>query len=92
MIKKITLFAILVFGIQFCNASIALPLKPIINEVIIDVENNDVEEDRFYFWKVENAHGVASGYSLTLEKAKEMIKKVSEGDKSRSVIIMSNPR
>ena len=92
MNKIITLFAILVCGIQFSNATTVLPVNTVLNNIVTDeVENNEIE-DRFYFWKVENAHGSASGYSMTFEKAQEMVKKVSVGDHSRYVIIMSNPR
>jgi phosphodiesterase/alkaline phosphatase D-like protein len=93
MNKIITLFAILVCGIQFSNASTALSVNTILDTTVTAVfESDDLTEDRFYFWKVENAHGSASGYSMTLEKAESMIKKVSEGDYSISVIIMSDPR
>jgi hypothetical protein len=93
MNKIITLFAILVCGIQFSTASTVLSVNALLDATITDVvESEDLTEDRFYFWKVENANGSASGYSMTLEKAESMIKKVSEGDYIISVIIMSDPR
>jgi hypothetical protein len=93
MNKIITLFAILICGIQFSTASTACSVNTLLDTTVTDVvESEDLTEDRFYFWKVENSHGSASGYSMTLEKAESMIKKVSDGDYIISVIIMSNPR
>lgn len=93
MNKTITLVAILVFGIQFCNASTALPVNPVIKTIVTDVkENSEATEDRVYFWKVSNANSSASGYVFSLEKAESMIKKVSKGDYNRTIVVMSNPR
>ncbi|MFT5907918.1 MAG: hypothetical protein ACI836_001073 [Saprospiraceae bacterium] len=93
MNKIIILFAILVCGMQFSNASTGFSVNTLLDATLIDfVESEDLTEDRFYFWKVENANGSASGYSMTLEKAESMIKKVSEGDYNIEVIIMSDPR
>ncbi|WP_055443510.1 hypothetical protein [Lacinutrix himadriensis] len=55
----------------------------------LDRFSNNYKKD-MYLWEVESNYGKATGYSVSLEKAKEMIALVGKEDVTTYKIIVSN--
>jgi len=89
MKRTITLIALAVLGFQFANATNGSEMNTKTHQ--LEEAINDNTEGRIYYWEVENAHGSASGFVTSMEKAEEMINKVSKGDVNRVTIVKSNP-
>ena len=55
----------------------------------LDSFSNNYKKD-MYLWQVESNYGTATGYSTSLEKAKEMVALVGKEDVTTYKIIVSN--
>ena len=69
------------------NGTQALKAKDL--KVKLDKYNDNYKKD-MYLWEVESNYGTATGYSVSLEKAKEMVALVGKKDVTTYKIIVSN--